>query len=58
MMTEKKNRHEQQRQDRQQRAKIFQLTAHHHAPFGVGCVMHDCPEKAAGAQREEERKRK
>src|SRR6266516_4989046 len=56
MMTEQKDRHEQHRQHRQQRGNIFQLAPHDHAPFGVSRMMHDCPEKAASAKREEKSK--
>ena len=58
MVAEQKDGNKQERQHCEQHLNVFQLTAHHDRPFGVGRMVDDCPEKAAGAEREEERKRK
>src|SRR5439155_18710625 len=58
MVPKEKDWHEKKCQDQQQCRKIFQLTPHHHRPFGVGGMMDDCPTKAASAQGEEKCKSK
>ena len=58
MVAEEKNWHKEQRQDHQQCREILQLTSHHYRPLGVGGMMDDCPEKAAGAEGEEKCKGK
>ena len=58
MMTQKKNGNEKEREDPEQHRNILQLTSHYYRPLGVSSIMHNRPEKTAGAQREEKGKGK
>src|SRR6266478_42809 len=53
MASKEKNRHKKNRQHYQQHRNVFQLAPHHHRPVGIGGMMHNRPEKAARAKREE-----
>ncbi len=53
MASKEKDRHKKNRQHDQQHSNVFQLTAHYHRPIGIGGMMHNRPEKAAGTKREE-----
>src|SRR2546422_8770569 len=58
MVPQEQDRDEKDREDCNQDSDVFQLPSDDHRPFRVRSVMHDRPEKAAGAQGEEESKGK
>src|SRR5207237_10095740 len=58
MLPQEQNWDEKDREDCNQDSDVFQLPPDDHRPFRVRSVMHDRPEKAAGAQGEEESKGK
>src|SRR5438477_12454301 len=58
MLPQEQDRDEKDREDCNQDGDVFQLPPDDHRPFRVRSVMHNRPEKAAGAQGEEESKGK